>query len=50
MTWGPIFSVGFSDAPGSWYTIDAWRARNARSSRSVIFVTSSPADEDPARR
>ena len=23
VTWRPIFSVGFSAVPGSWYTIDA---------------------------
>ena len=43
MTCGPMRKVGFSAPPGSWYTIDAWRARNERSCESFISVTSSPA-------
>ncbi len=39
----PTFRLGLSADPGSWYTIDASRARNRRSSRSDIFVTSAPA-------
>ena len=33
ITCGPMRSTGFSAEPGSWYTIDASRARYLRSSR-----------------
>ena len=42
ITCAPIRNVGFRAEPGSWYTIEAWRALNCRSSRSAILVTSAP--------
>ncbi len=38
----PMRNVGFSAEPGSWYTIDASRARKRRSSLADIAVTSAP--------
>ncbi len=45
---GPIRSDGFSAEPGSWYTIDAVRARNSRRAAPDMSVTLAPAnDTDP---
>ena len=40
----PIFSTGLTAWTGSWNTIDACWARNSRSSRALIAVSSWPLD------
>jgi hypothetical protein len=42
ISWRPTRSDGFSACPGSWYTIDASRARNWRSWAVSIDVMSLP--------
>ncbi len=39
---GSMRNTGFNAEPGSWYTIDASRARYRRSAASSITVTSEP--------